>query len=226
VKVTIRLLLIVLMSVIMVVGCSSKSEKKDKDSYNVSRFDNWITYDVPGVLSFQAPQTMELKTGSYKVLTDAMKERSGITVNSDDMVLQQKGLNDKNPEAFKKYCRILVNTERSAKGTYLGLWDDYIPSEAELSEFESEMMRGLAGAQGISILNTYPPEVVSINGIDMVKFSYRRTGVYKQPVFVTTYLVQNNSMMHNIAVSYRESEMHLWKDDLDKVIYTFKFIEN
>ena len=68
-----------------------------------------------------------------------------------------------------------------------------------------------------------PLKIVQINGVTMIRVRYTRSVNNKPEAMVNMYIVQNSDKMHRITISYRMSDSNLWKKDLDKVIYTFKF---
>lgn len=220
------LMLILILIILMVMGCAPEPGNKLKKSDYNTDYNKWIAYEIPGILSFKGPPSMELQAGSSKGLVDAMKQGAGIKIDADEIVLQPKGCNDMDLDALRKYCRIIVKTEHGPNGTYLGLWDDFTPTHEEMTAYENELRRGIPRETGVTILNWYPAKIIKINGVDILKVSYLRTATDGKPIVSTSYTIQNNSMLHAVSVSYRESEKNLWEHDMGRLINTFKFIEN
>lgn len=214
----ISLLLIMFCSI----NCNASSNKDPKPQTEAPLWmDGWLNISIPRVARFQAPPTLEIQGGDYKKLTDAIRDVFEITYHSD-LTLQQKGLNNLDPEARQQYCRILVNTTQGSEGEFCKLNEKPTYSKEELSEIEE--ISKLELEKQFSILDWYPITVEKINGNYALKLTYRRSlKSVINPVFVTTYTFQNHRMMHTITLSYRESEKNLWKTDLDKVIQTFVF---
>lgn len=194
----------------------------------------WETVSIPGLCTFQIPPTVEIQKGTYKRITDQFqKVILEIDESPDRVVVQPKGINDFDPVALKKYCRIIVETRRGTKGDYAKLDEPLSVSEAELKEFDKEL-RNQTEQQTVSILNAkgvkmtilswQPAKITRVNGVDALVITYTRSINDAPSVLVQVYMmIQNNDVMHTIAISYRESEKDIWADDLGRVINTFKF---
>ena len=192
----------------------------------------WETVSIPGICTFQIPPTVEIQKGTYKRINDQFKKMVlEISESPDRVIAQPKGINDFDPVALKKYCRIIVKTERGTKGDYVKLDEPLLVSEAELKEFDEERKNqveqetAILNAKGIkrTILSWQPAKITRVNGVDVLVISHTRSINDAPSVLVQVYMIQNNDFMHLIAISYRESEKDIWADDLGKVINTFKF---
>ena len=192
----------------------------------------WETVSIPGICTFQIPPTVEIQKGTYKWVSDQFKKMVlEISESPDRVVAQPKGINDLDPIALKKYCRIIVETERGTKGDYARLDETLLVSEAELKELDKEFKNQLEqlaamwDAKGVkmTILSWQPIKITRVNGVDALVITYTRSLNDAPSVLVKVYRIQNNDVMHSIAISYRESEKEIWADDLGKVINTFKF---
>jgi len=192
----------------------------------------WETVSIPGICTFQIPPTVEIQKGTYKRIVDQFKKMVlEISESPDRVVAQPKGINDFNPTALKKYCRIIVETERGTKGDYAKLDEPLLVSEAELKELDKELknqfeqVAAMWNTKGVkwTILSWQPVKITRVNGVDALVITYARSINDAPSVLVRVYRIQNNDIMHSIAISYRESEKEIWADDLGKVINTFKF---
>jgi len=192
----------------------------------------WETVSIPGICTYQIPPTVEIQKGTYKRISDQFRKNVlEISDSPDRVVAQPKGINDFDPVALKRYCRIIVETERGSKGDYAKLDEPLVVSEAELRELEQEMKSQFKKAAELSttkgmkmtILSWQPLKVVRVNGVDALLATYSRSMNDAPAVLVRIYKVQNNDCFHAVTISYRENEKDLWATDLDKVIDTFKF---
>ena len=192
----------------------------------------WQTVTIPGICTYQIPPSVEIQKGTYKKYNDKYR---GLLLEkeakSDRVVAQPKGINSLDPQAFKRYCRIIVETERGSSSEYESLDEPLVVSVEELREVDSmlkqQMKQGFAmyTAKGMKmeLLTWAPVKIVRVNGVDALKISYTRSVKDGPPAIVNMYTVQNDDCMHRITISYRLSEKNLWANDLDKVIDTFKF---
>ena len=192
----------------------------------------WQTVSIPNLGTFQIPPSMEIQAGTYKEASDAIQRKIQIPINDDRVVIQQKRLNEYNKKAFQSYTRILVETDYGQSGEYENITTHIDASKQELqaldTTFRKEMEESFSKISSTTPISTKllswtPVSIVQINGISMIKLQYTRSMNNGPSVLVNLFLVQNNDRMHRITVSYRQSDANLWKNDLDKVIYTFKF---
>ena len=192
----------------------------------------WNTVSIPGICTYQIPPTVEIQKGTYKRIMDQFRKTVlEISESPDRVIAQPKGINDFDPVALKRYCRIIVETERGAKGNYAKLDEPLAVSEVELKEIDMELkkqmlqMAALSTSKGMrmTILSWTPVKIIRVNGVDALLIAYTRSMNDAPPALVRTYKIQNNDYLHSITISYRESEKNLWADDLGKVIGTFKF---
>ena len=89
-----------------------------------------------------------------------------------------------------------------------------------------EQQTAILKAKGIkrTIFSSQPFKITRVNGVDALVHTYTRSINDAPSVLVQVYgMIQNNDVMHTIAISYRESEKDIWANDLGRVINTFKF---
>ena len=194
--------------------------------------ETWETVSIPDICTYQIPSTVELQKGTYKKINDQFRKTVlEIETTPDRVVAQPKGINDFDPVALKRYCRIIVETERGSRGDYAKLDEPMALSAAELKELETELKSQLQQGAALStskgmkmtILSWQGAKIARVNGVDALLTTYTRSMNDAPPVLVRMYKIQNNDCLHTITISYRESESNLWAADLGKVIGTFKF---
>lgn len=193
----------------------------------------WQTVSIPMVCTFQIPPSMEIQKGLYKEISNTINRKMQISFDEDRVIIQQKHLNEHDKKAFQNYARIIVETDYGQAGEYGNIDTRIKASKVELQEldniFRKEMEKSLfkinsTTAMNMKIISWTPLKIVQINGVSMIKIQYTRSVKGGPEALVNMFVIQNNDRMHRITVSYRLSEANKWKNDLDKVIYTFKFI--
>jgi len=193
---------------------------------------NWHTISMPAVGTFQIPPSMEIQAGKYKEISDGFQQKIQIPFDTGRVVAQQKRLNEYDKKAFQSYTRILVETDYGSPGDYENINTRIKASRLELQELDNTFREGIeesfskissTSPMTMKLLSWTPVSIVQINGVSMIKIQYTRTVNNAPAALVNIFTVQNNDRMHRITVSYRQSDANLWKNDLDKVIYTFKF---
>ena len=195
--------------------------------------EHWQTVLMPNICTFKIPPTMEVQAGTYKKLSDKLqKEILEIPVDSTRVLAQQKDLNKYKKKAFKTYARIMVETEYGRKGDYEKITTQLTATKFELRElggiFRQNMEKELRkisakGKMTMKLISWFPVQIVEINGVSMIHLKYTRSVNNGPEALVNMYIVQNDDRMHRITISYRISNADLYKDDLSKVINTFKF---
>jgi hypothetical protein len=150
------------------------------------------------------------------------------------VIAQPKGINDADPDALKRYCRIIVETECSSNGENTALHERLEFSPAELKEIDEALKSAAreaataATARGMKseIVSWEPVRISRINDVDMLVMTYTRSGAAAESsVWVRQFMIMNKDCTHKVIISYRSSEKELWAEDLHKVIETFKFEE-
>jgi hypothetical protein len=187
----------------------------------------WRTILIPGICSFQIPPTIEIQKGTYKEVMDKVQKAIlKIDQSPDRVIAQPKGINDFDPIALARYCRVMVETEKGSKGDYLKLSEPLVASEAELRDIDKQMKNQVQAPSKdikMTVLSWQPSKIIRVNGVHALLITYTRSVNDAPPVLVRMYMIQNDDALHKISISYRESEKHLWAADLNKVIDTFKF---
>ena len=177
---------------------------------------------------------MEIQKGTYKRISDEFQGTVfEIAISPDRVVAQPKGVNSFDPEALKRYCRVIIDTVRGKRGDYALLDAPLALSQAELREVNMAQKQQRLQAAAIAtskdikmnmtILSWQPAKIIRVNGVDALRIAYTRSMNDAPPVLVYMYMIQNNDRLHRITISYRVSEKTMWAADLGKVIATFKF---
>lgn len=192
----------------------------------------WPTVSIPEICTFRIPPTLEIQKGTYKRLEENyLLERLEIVTMPNRVVCQQKGLNELDPEALKRYCRFTIETVKEEIGKFSKLDEPITLSDAELKElgddYKIELQRTCTEltAKGIDtrLLSFHGLRIVNLNGADSLVTSELRSVNGDSPTMGVTYRIQNNDCLHTITISYRESEGDLWTNDLKEVISSVRF---
>jgi len=192
----------------------------------------WETVSIPGICTYQIPPTVELQKGIYKKFNDQFRKTIlEVDTTPDRVVAQPKGINDFDSVSTKRYCRIIVQTDRGSIGDYSNLDEPLALSENELretdrafkSQIQQDASRFNAKGVGMTLISWEGTKITRVNGVDALVTTYARSMNDGPPALVRIYTIQNNDCVHKITISYRESESSLWAADLGKVIGTFKF---
>lgn len=199
------------------------------DSIN-AQDNEWTTILIPDIGTFQIPQTMEVKAGLCKILSDYIKDNViNLDASVNEVIAQQKGLNDSTPEALSQFCRIIVNTTKANKGDFAILYEHIFPTTKELEDTTQLLILSLKDVptmEGIrqSYSDWQTARVVRAGDAYVINIACVRRINDGSPVVVNMYYFQNNDYMHIVEISYRESEASIWAKDMAKAINTFKFI--
>lgn len=183
-------------------------------------YSGWKTISIGEVASLQYPPTMEVQNDKYRSITGSP------TPGNNDIHLQQYGLNDMTPEGRSRYARVLFNTKNS--DVRVSLYEKLKLTRTELDELNTTFydslkpeMKMLSG----KILTKEPTQVKTINGIDCLYNTYTRQLKNNPVVIVHSYHFFNNQYIHQIKISYRESEKTYWTaqgNDIRNVVNTLK----
>ena len=125
----------------------------------------------------------------------------------------------------------LIATNSMPRSTYAAVRvDSIIPATgppsifssvtpADVREFETEIrkfLQALLPQQGLQLIEILGTRIDKISGYPALVTEYRRTGP-KGPVFVQINLIVTGSQDIRINLSYRESEVVLWKPVIGKI---------
>jgi len=216
---------IFLISFSILSGCGSKSvgETKTVHSYN-----GWTIVKVGEIATFQIPPTMEVQSDAYRQKAGDL----GIVVNNENIVCQQKGLNQQEPGPSNKmqYARVLfVTTPMQPAGPDYG--QPLGISSKDLKNLETLLKQSIiqdeskVAGNRIKFLHWLPLAVVKINGIECLHISYERQLQSNPVVKVDNYKFFNKDKIHNFTISSRISEKNIWHaqgQDIDNIVNTLR----
>lgn len=184
---------------------------------------DWKTYEFATAFRISVPPTVELRSDDDDYTKTI--NRIGLNVNTNNVVFQPLGLSRQNPDAQKKYCRIIIEYLQGKEGDFMR------SSEVETldSEWKSLLQEMVIGSIGpfSNQLGTTQYKWVTINGSKAIQLDYKRTGYNFDesiPVICRMGIFQNNNEMVRIILSYRENEANIWAEDFKNVFETIEWI--
>lgn len=210
-----------LILLLLLTNCLSFTVK----SQNIYR---WEKINIPNVLSFRIPPSMELRDdeGFHKKNLDKYTERIfEEQLNSSRIVIQTKGFEAIEYLATMLYGRIIVEF-------YFDDYSDFanqiaLFNQADLNEItymDRQELKDESAQYGINIKEISETTLKEIGNKKALYYSYLRESVRdKSHVKIDVYRVFTNNYIVNITYSYRVSEAEIWKDDLGKSVETFEF---
>lgn len=186
----------------------------------------FVEYRIKDLGTVLIPVSMELQSGSYKELSEKyskeMLEKYGYEVSGDQVIFQQKGLNEL--KGFHSYARVMIATDHGAAGDYDKLTTRIKATSAELRELETAIKNQLITdlrSENIEILRWDGVSIVTVNGRSSVRVAYLRQYATNPPVFVQMFMFQNSDRMHRLTISYRVADEQLWKSALERTKNSF-----
>ena len=194
--------------------------------------DTWKTINIKDLGQIKMPPSLEIQSGTYVDFIKSSAAKLGIDVSqldlsSDELIFQQKLLNENNPLAYKTYVRVMISTEINKQKKYGSSKEKYNLSQKDLSEYNSflrdETKKKFSSANtNTKLIKWNGTKEIALNGMYCISFSYERQLEDKPIVTVTTYNFQNKDRLHFVTISYRVSEADQWKETLDLMLSTFK----
>lgn len=208
-------IVLILLAAVLMVGMHSCSQT------TVYSYNGLYQIEIPDILELQDSELNELSMTQQL----GMKTMVTIMASTEKIVFQQKGLNANDKEAYKQYCRLILNYYKESqdeptlsKGDFLAVDNDLLLS---IYENAKEGCR-LSGCPFIKMITVQP---LTINGFPVLYYSYKRQGWQgkQPPVIVNTYCIFNRFESVDITFSYREAEQEKWRDIHNYIIQTFTF---
>lgn len=221
-----KILLAILCCLIVLAGCGSTPAT----SRTIRSYDGWIVVKVGETATFQMPPTLEVQSDAYRQRTGNL----GIKVNNENIICQQKGLNEQGPGPANKrnYARVLFTTfpmepAGPVYGQKLGL------SAKEIKDFEALLRQSIVKNESnglgnqMKFLRWEPLKVETINGIECLHIAYERQLQNNPVVRVDNYKFFNKDKIHNLTISSRISEKNIWHvpgHDIGDIVNTLQII--
>lgn len=188
----------------------------------------WEKINIPNVLSFRIPPSMELRDNDgfiKKVLDEYVEQVFDKQLNSSRIVVQTKGFGEIEYLATMLYGRIIVEFD----------FDDYsdfanqvaLFNQADLDEItymDSQELKAESTQYGVNLKEISKTTLKKIGNKKALHYFYLRESVREESdVRVGVYRVFTNNYIVKLTYSYRVSEAKIWKDDLEKSVETFEF---
>lgn len=174
---------------------------------------------LPGDYDFECPVQMEVQGEAFQC---------GLphSVPATTIILQQKGLNDRDPNACARYARVIVAVERGGAGEFAPISDAVTPLvEQEFGEalHMQLLVEASALAPGLSLIRWQGTQTRKVGNANAVQASYVRQTRENQPVQVSILLVQNYDCCYRITLSHRENETEwppVFEAFLNSIVFT------
>ncbi len=189
---------------------------------------DWQRAVIPNVGTIDIPPTMEVAKGTYVKVKTIISQQLKIPIAK--FVIQQKGLNDLNPEAFNLYVRVLVDTDLLEKAgcTLHQTWTEKQQLKKECQQLKKEyqqvkiLIEATARKYEGRIIKWDPITVQTISGMTAIRIGYKRQLNTNPPVVVEMYSFPNYDRIHLLTLSYRETEKAEWAKELSSVLSRFR----
>ena len=220
--------------VALVESCSGKTEKAHSVNAilyhddTVQRSENGTTYYYKERFYINLPDKMELQSSELNNVTNKYDKgkKTYITNPIDRIVFQQNGLNDDSAEAYKKYCRVIIEySEEDRDDPVWGCGEQLVVTNELINLIFSYVKKDCTNMKTPFMKMLTAPQPISINGFPVLYYSYRRQGWEgkQPPVIVNVYHIYNRYESVKLTFSYREAEREQWKDINKYIIETFSF---
>ena len=184
----------------------------------------WQRVYVKNTCNLDMPTTLEVQAGKYREFVVENNNSKGY--EGSQLTMQQAGLNDKLPEAFEKYARVMIETTFGNTGDYEKLnfnFGQY--SEKDISDLNEQMksqtVQGFYGTE-LKLTEWLSTKLEKINGMSCIHISYTRQFQDKPIVMVDTYTFPNNDRVHHLTMSYRVSDADYWIKDYKEILKSFR----
>lgn len=201
---------------------NGKVVPKKQDAYTPPS--NWRNYEIYNAFTLSVPNSIELRK-EFDAYTREVKDISwhGYKINTQNLVFQQKGLSENRQEAFKTYCRVIINYEKEDS-------DDFFYKATEYEELHTEDIRSLqklaiqeCTVTGFQVIGQPEVRWIRIEDIFAIETSYVRTGTEGNSTQVYKYWLFNGDESAIITLSYRRNDADIWEEDFKNIIRTFKW---
>ena len=189
--------------------------------------DDWKRISIKHIGSFDIPPTLEKQEGKFKFIMDVHKMIlgliTGVKLPAGNIIFQPVGTNKKQAET---YARIKFKTNPGSSNSQLTLETD--PNSISRSRLDTigEMMKkempDFLDVVDMEIIEWFPVDFISINGMSCIYWGYKYKSAYFEPVIVHHFRFFNYDYNHTLAISYRESERELWEKDFMRVLRSLR----
>lgn len=196
---------------------------------------DWLVVtNFPHIIFSYPVSSMELQTADDQEMGKSFKrQKLGITNGLDHLLfrIQQKGLRDREADAFLTYMRISLTREPANSEVFSNVTTFAELSENELNEYNAAFCSNLEdlkqahqkNGQTFQILNQPTTRVVSIAGTPALKTAMSRKVGTNPTVIQTQYLVLKNGYLYTVITQYRDCESVRWEKSIQSVVDSIQF---
>lgn len=193
--------------------------------------EGWVRLRIQDVGSIDYPTDfLELQSEDYR---DIAKETAQVFgLGKSDFTLQQVGLNELKPSAFEEYRRVILMTFYLNPGEEVFRANEkYTLSREELAELQNEWIDQLRqeyarlqsmGLGNNKIVDSGSIEIMEVNGMFPLVYTYKRQLGDNPIVLVRTYLFWNYDKEHYLSFSHRVEDEEECRDIYEKILYSFR----
>jgi hypothetical protein len=188
--------------------------------------EGWERVHIEELGSVDIPPKMEVQSGVLKECVDVMNKI--YKIEQQDIIIQQRGVNDLREEGRKTYARVMLSTKHAPIGEYYERINfninDYSNIDIEqLNKFYYDIYLESMNQLGNDLIKWYPLKFEIVNGMSCIHISFIRESP-KQKVLVNTYYFYNYDRMHELTMSYKLSDSEYWKSDFAKILSSYRII--
>ncbi|MDD5339292.1 MAG: hypothetical protein PHG35_07800 [Dehalococcoidales bacterium] len=190
----------------------------------------WTRIDIKSIGHIDYPADfLEIQSDEYRNI--AKEYNSGLDFSKSDFVLQQTGLNELSPSALFKYRRVMFWTYYLDKGEeVLRPYVNYKLSKSELLELENRFNESALkdfeniksmGLGDFKLVGNDSIEVLNVNGMFPVVYSYGRQLNDEPVVKVKMYMFPNYDKIHYLSFSNRLIDENECQPVFDDILDSF-----
>lgn len=201
-----------------------------------TRYEGWQDVDIPGRFSFQIPPTMEFQDEFNKEIQDLLIPKdSPFGRLSDAIIVQQKGLNDREPKAFDTFARIIIYPDAPSEVPEFKLGSNLRAffTQRDLNDLSDILRKGYEVhasqnplGSAVKLVSWNGTSIIDVNNYTCLLTTFARTVNNNPPTKVYSYIIYNGKKVHTMTASYRLTDSDKWENDLIKVINTFNFYKD
>lgn len=167
---------------------------------------------------------MELQGADYKAVSESFAKGKGFEASGEDIIFQQKGLNEFDFKNIKTYARVMIGTEHVEPGSVDKLTKRIVAAPSELRIINESMKQGIVKSfEGtpLKLLKWDGTAIMMMNGRSALKIAYVRQLNDNPSVYVEMYILQNYDRTHRLTISYRLEDSAIWKSALERTKNSF-----
>ena len=185
-------------------------------------------YTCNGKYRIELPNKIELQASelnNIKQVRQGNRTQVNITTQSGHITFQQKGLNNDERAAYNKYCRVIIEYFKEDRNDPVFGKGDQIVIDKDIFYAVTETAKESCRRSGTPFMKLISIQPLSINGLPVLYYSYRRKGWEgkQSPVIVNVFRILNRYESVTLTFSYREAERENWKDIHNNIINSFNF---